>query len=77
MSVEFETKHSALSTKMRAMSEVAQLQLIALSIVGVGILILLFIEANFVRVIGICCHRPRVVFAHVPRRAAVGLAASG
>ena len=34
------------------MSEVAQLQLIALSIVGVGILILLFIKAVFVRVTG-------------------------
>lgn len=34
------------------MSEVAQLQLIALSIVGVGILILLFIKAVFIRVTG-------------------------
>ena len=34
------------------MSEVAQLQLIALSIVGIGILILLFIKATFVRVTG-------------------------
>ena len=34
------------------MSEVAQLQLIGLSIVGSGILILLFIRAQFVRVIG-------------------------
>ena len=34
------------------MSEVAQLQLIALSIVGAGILILLFIKAVFVRVTG-------------------------
>ena len=34
------------------MSEVAQLQLIALSIVGLGIVILLFIKATFVRVTG-------------------------
>ena len=34
------------------MSEVAQLQLIALSIVGIGVLILLFIKATFVRVMG-------------------------
>ena len=34
------------------MSEVAQLQLIALSIVGGGILILLFIKAVFIRVTG-------------------------
>ncbi|MBS0181930.1 MAG: cytochrome c [Nitrospira sp.] len=34
------------------MNEVAQLQLIALSIVGIGILILLFIKATFVRVTG-------------------------
>jgi mono/diheme cytochrome c family protein len=34
------------------MSEVAQLQLIGLSIVGCGILILLFIKAVFVRVVG-------------------------
>ena len=34
------------------MSEVAQLQLIALSIIGIGILILLFIKATFVRVTG-------------------------
>lgn len=34
------------------MGEVAQLQLIALSIVGIGILILLFIKAVFLRVTG-------------------------
>src|SRR5262249_57006428 len=34
------------------MSEVAQLQLIGLSVVGVGIVILLFIRAQFPRVIG-------------------------
>jgi mono/diheme cytochrome c family protein len=34
------------------MSEVVKLQLIGLSVVGIGILILLFIRASFVRVIG-------------------------
>jgi len=34
------------------MSEVVRLQLIGLSVVGIGILILLFIRASFVRVIG-------------------------
>jgi len=35
------------------MSEVVKLQLIGLSVVGIGILILLFIRASFVRVIGV------------------------
>src|SRR3989442_9733217 len=35
------------------MSEVVLLQLIGLSVVGIGILILLFIRASFVRVIGV------------------------
>jgi mono/diheme cytochrome c family protein len=35
------------------MSEVVRLQLIGLSVVGIGILILLFIRASFVRVIGV------------------------
>ena len=34
------------------MSEVVQLQLIGLSVVGTGIIILLFVRAQFARVIG-------------------------
>ena len=43
------------------MSEVALLQLIGLSVVGLGIMILLFIKSKFLRVIGFVDYRPWLI----------------
>ena len=58
------------------MSEVVKLQLIALSIVGLGILILLFIKAQFVRVTGFVAIVLGLFSLDGARRSAAGLSAA-
>ena len=59
------------------MSEVVKLQLIGLSVIGVGIVILLFVRAQFARVIGVRRDCPGPLLARGSGSAADGVTAAG